>query len=230
MSFVDSQQSSTISSSAQAVPSIPTTAYEAQGDQWTVTNHTASSFAPHFPDNFLPPLETFEDGIGFPANAEAFLGPDPFCIAANPMRPEMDGSNINSISTNDTAINGDVRRQKLLEHFVQSVNPTKLMQPTHTEWTSACRSLIAMAHECTFLLSAICSLSALHLYCTAGDDYFEEAFRHYRFAGREVNNVLDGAVCDDRQLKQAFAAIFLLTYTEVSSSQTRLCALVFSEP
>lgn len=71
-----------------------------------------------------------------------------------------------------------------------------------------------MANDSTFLLSAICSLSALHIYNTEGENCVEEAFQSYRSSSRNVNEILDNLHADDHQLKQAFAALFLLTHVE----------------
>ncbi len=103
----------------------------------------------------------------------------------------------------------------LIEHFVKSANPISVTLPTHTEWTSACRSLLEMAKESLALLSAICALSAIHLHTTKGEDSFDEAFWLYRSSSEDVNTTLDCTKVDDRKLKQAFATVFLLTHVEV---------------
>ena len=184
--------------------------YENQGQLWNIDSQPTPGYAPPFQDIFLSSLDSFHVGLDF-ANSEAFLGPQ-FFPGSNVLLPNVVGaSNCADPSTID-----EKRRKVLLEHFVQSANPIFVILPTHTEWTSACRSLLAMANESAFLLSAICALSALHLYTATKEDSLDEAFRNYKSSSRSVNAVLDQPQVDDRQLKQAFATVFLLTHVEVS--------------
>ena len=206
-----------MSSGTPAVPPIPVTTYEPHGSQWNIGNDdSAAAFTTQFPDNFLPSLEAFDLGVGLSAADEAFLAPDSFPLGVSSVETDLSGSSMAFDSSNSSFTSAS-RTQRLVDYFVRSVNPTNLMQPTQTEWMSACRRLTAMANESGILLSAICALSALHLHCTVGHDTFEEAFRYYRFASREISSSLDNGYANDRHLKQIFAAMFLMCYTEVRS-------------
>ena len=213
-SFAASQQSPTAISSSEQIPSIQVSAYNAPDHQWSAGNDLSSSFATHLPENFLPSSESFDVGFAFTSPVNTYLPTDTFSTSSN--HPATGKAH----HFNDELFHGvgspeHDRCQKLLEHFVQSVDPTKLIQPTHTGWPSTCRSILSMAHECTYLLSAICSVSALHLCCTAGEESFDEAFKHYKFASRGTNSVLNQSHSDDSELKQAFTATFILSYIEV---------------
>ena len=151
-------------------------------------------------------------GLDF-ANSDAFLGPE--LLTGYGGHREHTGEVIDAPPQRVTDTSEPDRRKTLIEHFIRSTNPVSVILPTHSEWTSACRSLLAMANESTFLLTAICALSALHLYTTKGEDSLDEAFGSYKSSSRSVNAILDQTRVDDRQLKQAFATIFLLTHVEV---------------
>lgn len=216
MSSNSSQHHSIVNPSTDNVPGIPVATYNTARDhQWSTGFDPGLAFDNPFPGNFLNPLESFDMGLELSTTAGTFFTMDTSSNATNSFGTGLQ-SNVGANSSNGTTFDPDGHRNDLLEHFAQSVDLKSLMQPTHAEWTSACRSLITMASECAYLLSAICSLSALHLHCTVGNDSFDEASEHYRCASREVNSVLDRDTCDDEELKQAFAAIFLLSYIEVS--------------
>ena len=221
-SALSSQQSTASRPSVQAVEGVPTTTYNTASHQWSAEPVVPSSFAAHFSSNFVPSLESFDLGFTFPTTTEAFVPSNHFADIT-PTIPSNVQHNFDVPSTGNAFYNEHDRCQKLLSHFTQSIDPTKLIQPTHTEWMSACRSLLAMANDCLYLLSAICSLSALHLCCIGGEDSFEEALRHYRLASRETNKILDNEMSNDRELKQAFASTFLCTYTEVSAVAANRC-------
>lgn len=187
--------------------------YGHQGILWSFDGDAVPAYAPPFQDIFLSSLDSFNMGLDF-ANSDAFLGPELFTSASGFVDPGNSSQDPSQLAM-DSAGNEE-RRKALIEHFVQSANPVSVILPTHTEWTSACRSLLSMANESLFLLSAICALSALHLYISKGEDSVNEAFRNYKSSSRSVNAVLDNPRVDDRPLKQAFATIFLLTHVEVS--------------
>lgn len=189
--------------------------YGTQGQLWNPDSNPGPGYAPPFQDIFLSSLDSFNVGLDF-ANSDAFLGPA--------FLPSSTAFSLNVTSVNnstDPVLIDEKRRKILIEHFVRSANPISVILPTHTEWTSACRSLLAMANESAFLLSAICALSALHLYTDAKEDSLDEAFQNYKSSSRNVNAVLDHPQVDDRQLKQAFATVFLLTHVEVGHYTTK---------
>jgi hypothetical protein len=188
--------------------------YANQNQLWSFDGVSAPAYAPPFQDIFFSSLESFNVGLDF-TNSDAFLGPE--------LYPGSNGLVTNKFSNDsphldmaDSNSGNDERQKRLIEHFVLSANPVSVILPTHTEWTSACRSLLAMANESAYLLSAICALAALHLYITKDEDSLNEAYQQYKFSSRSVNAVMDHPDIDDRPLKQAFATIFLLTHVEVS--------------
>jgi hypothetical protein len=192
------------------MPPPNTLPYGNQGQLWNIDSEPTPGYAPPFQDIFFSSLDSFNVGLDF-ANSDAFLGPE-LWSGSTGFSPTVAGAG-NSADASGT---NEKRRKILIEHFVQSANPVSVILPTHTEWTSACRSLLAMANESVFLLSAICALSALHLYTTKDEDSLDEAFWNYKSSSRSVNAVLDHPQVNDRQLKQAFATVFLLTHIEVS--------------
>ena len=167
-------------------------------------NHEISPFQ----DVFFSSLDNFEIGVDF-AMSDAFLGLE---------YPNGTSNHVVAASTGDTPHHAvaEKRRRTLIEHFVRSTNPISVILPTHTEWSSACRSLLAMANESSFVLMAICALSALHRYASKEEDSFEEAFQYYKMSSSEVNSMFSKPAVGDRQLKQAFATVFLLSHVEVS--------------
>ena len=194
----------------QPMPPPNTLPYGTQGQLWNIDSEPTPGYAPPFQDIFFSSLDSFNVGLDF-ANSDAFLGPD-LISSSTGFPPNVAGAG-NSAEASST---NEKRRKVLIEHFVQSANPVSVILPTHTEWTSACRSLLAMATDSVYLLSAICALSALHLYTTKDEDCLDEAFGNYKSSSRSVNAVLDHPQVNDRQLKQAFATVFLLTHVEVS--------------
>lgn len=201
-------------SSIQNPPAMPPPMYANQNQLWSFDGISAPVYSQPFQDIFFSSLDSFNVGLDF-TNSDAFLGPElypgPNGLATNKF--SNDSPDLESTSTSE---NSDERRKRLIEHFVRSANPVSVILPTHTEWTSACRSLLAMANESAFLLSAICALAALHLYITKDEDSLNEAWQQYKSSSRSVNAVMEHPNVDDRQLKQAFATIFLLTHVEVS--------------
>lgn len=201
---------------SSAVPSTSTLPYGSNGQQiWNFNGETAPGNAPPFQDIFFSSIDSFNTGLDF-ANSDAFLGPD-WLAGSTGMLLGRTSDLPTTWETDDDSPDND-RRKALIEHFVQSSNPISVILPTHTEWTSACRSLLAMAKDSSFLLSAICALAALQLYNEKEEDTFDEAYRYYKASCRNVNTVLDQAQVDDRHLKQAFATLFLLSHVEVSQS------------
>lgn len=190
--------------------------YADQSQLWTFDGVSGPAYAQPFQDIFFSSLDSFNVGLDF-TNSDAFLGPELFPVENGVSTIKSSHSSTN-LDNKDSGNGDDERRKHLIEHFVRSTNPVSVILPTHTEWTSACRSLLAMANESAFLLAAICALSALHLYITNAEDSLVEAFQDYKSASRSVNAVMDHPKVDDRQLKQAFATIFLLTHVEVSFS------------
>ena len=143
---------------------VSTSPYGNPGVLWNFENETAAGFGRAFQDVFFS-LDNFDVGADF-ANSDAFLGPE--------FLPDANGASQNeniqtAYDTNRQLWSAGVgnennyREKALIEHFVTSADPISVILPTHTEWTSACRSLLAMANESPFLLSAICALSAIHL-------------------------------------------------------------------
>ena len=177
--------------------------YASQGQLWSFDSDPASAFTSPFQDIFFSSLDNFDVGLDF-ANSDAFLGTEYY--------PNPNGIDPNSRRTSNwnigTTYNDDERHKILIDHFVQSANPISVILPTHTEWSSACRSLLAMANESAFLRCAICALSALHLYVAKTEDSFDEAFRNYKLSSKDVNAVLDHPNVEDRQLKQALSLCF----------------------
>ena len=179
-----------------------------EAQAWNIANGSGPTFSSPFQDIFFSSLDNFDVGIDFAASDD-FLGTDlltPHALSVTPAPSPTAGA----------ALINDERRRDLLEHFIQSTNPISVILPTHTEWSSACRGLLAMARECLCVSSAICAFSALHLFTTQGDTSLEEAFQCYSISSDEVDSILDDANVEDRKLKQAFATIFLLLQVEVS--------------
>lgn len=203
-------------SALQAMPPPSTLPYGGSGQLWSFENDYASAFASPFQDIFFSSLDNFSVGLDF-ANSDVFLGPE---HNSNPhgssTSPKNDVYVAHGHWTTKEANNYEERCKALVEHFVKSANPVSVILPITSEWTSACRSLLAMANESSFLLSAICALSALHIHITKGDDHFDEAFQNYKISSRDVTAILDDPNVEDRQLRQAFATIFLLSHVEVS--------------
>jgi hypothetical protein len=197
--------------------------HNSQSQAWNFGGDSVATYPPPFQDIFFSSLDSFNVGGDF-TNSDAFLGPQAYPNSNGLVNHATSGNESLGSIPQSTA---DGERQKvLIEHFVTSTNPVSVILPTHTEWTSACRSLLAMANESVFLISSICAISALHLHTTRGDDCLDEAFRNYKFSSRTVNEILDHPRVEDRQLKQAFATIFLLTHVEVgrkSSSTLTPC-------
>ena len=186
--------------------------YESQTQAWNFGGDSVAAYPPPFQDIFFSSLDSFNASVDF-TNSDAFLGPQPY---SNSNGVVNQASSVNEpFSWMAESIGDEERRNFLIEHFVESTNPVSVILPTHTEWTSACRSLLAMAKESVFLMSSICAISALHLHTTKGEDSLEEAFRNYKYSSRTVNEILDQPRVEDGQLKQAFATVFLLTHVEV---------------
>lgn len=185
-------------------------------DQLWPMEDDPDSYAQPFQDVFFSSLDNFDPGVTF-QQLDFPLQPDmtPHSIGKLPQQASIipNGAPA-SYESNTNHFNR--REQALVNHFVRSANPVAVILPTHSEWTSASRTLLAMASESDFLLDAIYSLSSLHLFATRTEDCFEEAFGYYRKSSREVNIMLDQGHISDRQLKQAFATVFLLTHVEVS--------------
>ena len=227
-SAIDVQQTSTMMSTAQPVAPISTTAYQGENHHWNAPEDQTASFSAQFSDHFLPSLESFDIGVGLTETSEGFLGLGSF-PGTNIAVTNAVHSNAAITSAASTSFKENNRTHELLEHFVRSVNPMRLIQPTYTEWPPVCRYLVSVSNDCVSLLSAICSFSALQLYCTIGDDSFDEAFRYYRLASREASKVLNCSNPDDRQLRQAFATAFLLVNLEVGCIQTSFQVLYCNE-
>ena len=198
----------------------PTIPFGNKDQLWTFGNSSPSGFPSPFQEIFFSSLDNFGAGFDF-ATSNAFLGSEFLPNSAGVSIDPRSNSVANQTHVDTEAATDDSERRKILiEHFVKSANPISVILPTHSEWTSACRSLLAMANESAFLLSAICALSALHMYATRGEDSSEEALRHYRASSRDVNAVMDLEDVDDRLLKQAFATVFLLTHVEILAQTT----------
>lgn len=180
--------------------------------QWNDGGPFASGYAQPFQDIFFSSLDSFNVGMDF-ANSEAFLGPQQYTRSNGVQHIETTANDSSSSMLN--AIGDEQRRRALVEHFVQSTNPISVILPTHTEWTSACRSLLVMATESIFLLSSICALSALNIHTTKNESTVDEAFGYYKLSSRLANEIFNHPNVEDRQLKQAFATVFLLTHAEV---------------
>lgn len=199
-----------MSQQSQAMPTI--LPYDTSSAQlWNLDSELTSAYVQPFQDVFFSSLDSFNASVDF-MNSDAFLGPQLYAPSNGLPHPAT--STDDSLRWPTRAVD-ESRRKTLIKHFVESANPISVILPTHSEWTSACRSLLAMANDSTFLLSAISSLSALHLYNTEGEDSVEEAFQSYKSSSRNVNEILDGVHAEDHQLKQAFATLFLLTHVEV---------------
>jgi hypothetical protein len=189
---------------------------------WSVDEDSTMSYAQPFQDVFLSSLDTFDTELGrsnsnFTAQPEANLND-------NVRLPHFQGEAPNTSLQHLQSLPKDIsqRQQALIDHFVHSANPVAVILPTHDEWASACRSLLAMASGAEFLFDAICSLSALHLCAMRSEDSYEEASRYYKTSTRQANKVLDQEHVGDQQLKRAFATVFLLTHAEVSLTDESL--------
>lgn len=184
---------------------------------WPMGNDSTLSYAQSFQDVFFLSLENFDAGAAY-SHSNLLSQPEIMSLGNGTAQQPRDGIPNGTLSFPPYDATGlDQRQQVLIDHFVRSANPVAVILPTHSEWTSASRILLAMASESIFLLNAIYSLSSLHLFATRTDNCYEEAFGYYRNSSREVNSTLDLAHVGDRQLKQAFATVFLLTHVEVSA-------------
>ena len=203
--------SSNIALQPRAMASHNVLPYEGQNQVWNIGGDSGGVYPPPFQDIFFSSLDSFDVGVDF-TNSDAFLGPQSY-LNSNGINT---ANSSNESSRREAESLGDEERRKvLIEHFTTSTNPVSVILPTHTEWTSACRSLLAMANDSMFLISSICALSSLHLHITKGEDCLEEAFRNYKISSRTMNETLDHPQAEDYRLKQAFATLFLLTHVEV---------------
>ena len=128
----------------QAVPPPPTVPIDNQGQLWTLDNEPNVAYAGPFQDVFFSSLDNFDVGLDLTAS-EAFLGPNVLPHTYT-ILPGQNDSTQNPFR-DDSLRTDDERRKTLLEHFVKSANPVSVILPTHTEWTSACRTLLVMAND-----------------------------------------------------------------------------------
>ena len=208
--------------SEDEVSLVPSIVYNEPVQRWHADQDPASSLITPFSEVLTPSLRSFDPGTVFQSSFDLSFAQDATYNTPNVMP--------SSVVSDASSQQRRSRHDRLMRHFIQSINPTQLMQPSQQDWATVCSELTHMARDCAYLRSTIYSLSALHLYCTAGHDSYHEAVRYYQSAVTEVNNILDRGSVDDAEIRQAFAANFLLVSAEVRARSARLmrCRLMLT--
>lgn len=198
---------------------------------WTVPSHAPVSFDIPIASQPFPSLENFDLNLAFPTNAEAYFSSDSYSSSMNQAAtPVPIGDTTFNVPRAVLPSNNGERRAILLEHFSDSINPVSLVEPTPIKWLSARQSILNHSQDCAFLMSGTLAAASLHIHHTTGEDFVTEAIEYYKSASRDVDAILDSPTLDDRQLKLAFAAVFLLVYIEVRTQQSHMVIFTSSIP